>query len=107
MCTTKWLSLYTTPHTWWPIASLTWFKWLTEVHIPNMLGNGSFTSPQIAKVLTEDKEQEGVSVSVQFLVNDLITLQLWEENDAELVQNDLASRFGTEVLSFSTVLELF
>ena len=84
-----------------------WFKWLTEVHIPNMLGTGSFTRPQIAKVLTEDKKQEGVSVSVQFLVNDLITLQLWEENDAELMQIDLASRFGTEVLSFSTVLELF
>lgn len=84
-----------------------WFKWLNEEHIPNMLGTSYFTNPQIAKVLTEDKEQEGVSVSVQFLVNDLYTLQMWEENDAKKMLSELASRFGTEVLSFSTVLELF
>ena len=83
-----------------------WFKWLKEEHIPNMLNSGYFLKPQIAKVLTAESDQEGMSVSVQFIVNDLENLQNWIDNNEIRLQNDLSLRFGTEVLSFSTILEL-
>ncbi|MBP1662872.1 MAG: hypothetical protein H6Q19_12 [Bacteroidetes bacterium] len=84
-----------------------WFKWLKEEHIPNMLNTRHFSKPQIAKVLTTESDQEGMSFSVQFIVNDLENLQSWIDNNNEIrLQNNLSLRFGAEVLSFSTILEL-
>ncbi len=83
-----------------------WFKWLKEEHIPNMLSTGYFSKPQIAKVLTTEKDQEGMSVSVQFIVKDLDNLQSWMDNEEIRLQNNLSLQFGAEVLSFSTILEL-
>ena len=57
-----------------------WFKWLKEEHIPYVLNSGYFSKPQIAKVLTAEKDQEGVSVSVQFIVKDFDNLQNWIDN---------------------------
>jgi len=83
-----------------------WLKWLKEKHIPMMLATGFFFNPQIAKVLSADNDQEGASMSVQFLVHDFNTLQEWDEKNADTLLDELAQRFGTDVLSFSTVLEV-
>lgn len=83
-----------------------WLKWMNEEHIPFMLKTGYFTKPQVAKVLSADNEQEGTSVSVQFFIRDLYTLELWDEVNAEKLQDELSLRFGTGVLAFSTILEV-
>ncbi|MHB9056137.1 MAG: DUF4286 family protein [Paludibacteraceae bacterium] len=82
-----------------------WIKWLKEIHIPFMLNCG-FTNPQAAKILTADKEQEGTSIAVQFNIQDLSILKIWDEEFAETQMNDIARRFGADVLSFSTVMEM-
>ena len=82
-----------------------WIKWLQEVHIPFMLSCG-FTNPQAAKILTANEEQEGTSIAVQFQIQDFYQLNLWDENNAETLLNDLSERFGADVLSFTTVMEI-
>ncbi|NCB83542.1 MAG: DUF4286 family protein [Bacteroidia bacterium] len=82
-----------------------WIKWLREVHIPFMLNCG-FMNPLAAKILTADSEQEGTSIAVQFQIQDLQLLRIWDEENAESLLNDLAERFGSEVLSFATVMEM-
>lgn len=83
-----------------------WMKWVREVHVPFMLNCG-FTDPQIAKVLTSDPAQEGTSITVQFRIEDIRNLTAWDEEYAETLLMSMAELFGTDVLSFSTVLELF
>ena len=80
-------------------------KWLQEVHIPFMLSCG-FTNPQAAKILTANEKQEGTSIAVQFQIQDFYQLNLWDENNAETLLNDLSERFGADVLSFTTVMEI-
>ncbi|HHT22447.1 MAG TPA: DUF4286 family protein [Bacteroidales bacterium] len=82
-----------------------WMKWVREVHIPFMLNCG-FSNPQVAKVLTTDPEQEGTSISVQFQIEDLRKLSIWDKEHAEMLLCELSERFGSEVLAFSTVLEV-
>ncbi|MFV0392079.1 MAG: DUF4286 family protein [Paludibacteraceae bacterium] len=82
-----------------------WMKWLREIHIPFMLDCG-FNNAQIAKVLTNDANQDGTSVTVQFLIEDMYKLTVWDEEHAEKLLESLAELFGSDVLSFSTVLEL-
>lgn len=82
-----------------------WLKWLKEKHIPFMLKCG-FSHPQVAKVLTAEQNQDGSSVSVQFRIDNTYQLSKWDEQNAEKKSNELTDRFGNEVLSFSTILEI-
>lgn len=82
-----------------------WSKWVREVHIPFMLENG-FVEPRVAKVLSDDEEQEGNSISVQFNISDMDRLNAWKKTKAQEFEAGLVEMFGYEVLSFSTVLEL-
>lgn len=80
-------------------------KWVHEQHIPLMLKTEYFSHPQVAKVLTEE-EQDGTSFSVQFHVRDMETLKLWNKIHGATFQEECSSKFGTEAIFFSTVLEL-
>ena len=82
-----------------------WMKWIQEQHIPFMLESELFSLPQVAKVLTNE-EQEGTSFSVQFHVQDMETLRLWNQKYGEHFKADFAKQFSTEALFFTTVLEL-
>ncbi len=82
-----------------------WTKWIREEHIPFMLECG-FSNPQIAKMLTADSEQDGTSITVQFHIPDLYQLSIWDEAHAENLMNNMAEKFGADVLAFSTVLEI-
>ena len=82
-----------------------WNKWVREHLIPFMTGSNYFTQPQIAKVYTQE-EQEGTSFSVQFHIADLAALEDWNNRYGAEFQKNCSEKFGTEVLFFSTVLEI-
>lgn len=82
-----------------------WYKWLHEQHIPAMIQSGYFDKMQIAKVLTGEP-QDGTSYSLQFHIDSLQDLKLWEEQYGEEFLNSFTKQFGEEVLLFSTILEV-
>lgn len=82
-----------------------WLKWINEYHIPFMLGSGSFSHPQVARVIGSDDEQGG-SYSVQFQIVDMNELKTWHKNNAVEFQNRCYENFGSNVIFFTTVLEL-
>jgi hypothetical protein len=82
-----------------------WLKWVREEHIPFMLNSTYFTQPQVARVITSDKE-DGTSFSVQFHINDMRTLKQWNQEYSTGFQQNCSQNFGSEVLFFTTVLEL-
>jgi len=83
----------------------TWLKWVRDEHIPFMLESTYFSHPQIARVVTGEKE-DGTSFSVQYHVNDIRTLKQWNQKYSATFQQDCSEKFGQEVLFFTTVLEL-
>ena len=82
-----------------------WLEWIREEHIPFMLSSDYFTQPQVARVITSAKE-EGTSFSVQFHVQDMHTLKLWNKEYSLLFKENCSQKFGEDVLFFTTVLEL-
>ncbi|MDD5185416.1 MAG: DUF4286 family protein [Paludibacter sp.] len=82
-----------------------WHKWIKEQHIPFMLQFKPFSNPQVAKVIT-GQEQEGTSFSVQFHIRDMETLSIWNEKYGNAFQDNCSQQFGTEVVFFTTILEL-
>lgn len=83
----------------------TWLNWIREQHIPFMLDSNYFTHPQVARVITSDK-QEGTSFSVQFRISDMRTLKEWNQKYSVIFQENCSQQFGTEVIFFTTVLEI-
>ena len=82
-----------------------WLKWVREEHIPFMLDSTYFTLPQVARIITSDKE-DGTSFSVQFHINDMRTLKQWNQQYSSAFQQSCSDKFGSEVLFFTTVLEI-
>jgi hypothetical protein len=82
-----------------------WLIWVKEEHIPFMLQFKPFHDPQVAKVLTNE-QQDGFSVSVQFCILDMETLNIWNEKYGQAFLNHCTQKFGTEVVFFSTLLQL-
>lgn len=82
-----------------------WIQWIKTEHIPFMLKSEVFIEPQITKIVGSEDET-GTSFSVQFKINDMDTLVLWHNQYATEFQDKVSSKFGTEVVFFSTVLEL-
>jgi hypothetical protein len=82
-----------------------WLKWIREQHIPFMLNSSYLTQPQVARIITS-AEQDGTSFSVQFHVKDMHTLKQWNKEYSQLFQDNCAKQFGTEVIFFTTVMEL-
>ena len=83
----------------------TWLDWVRNQHIPFMIDSTYFSHPQVARVITSDK-QDGTSFSVQFHVKDLQTLKLWKKEYSSLFQENCTNQFGTEVNFITTLLEL-
>ena len=82
-----------------------WLKWIRDQHIPFMLDSTYFSHPQVARVITS-AGQEGTSFSVQFRVNDMRTLKMWNREFSAIFKENCSQEFGTEVIFFTTVLEL-
>ena len=82
-----------------------WIQWIKNEHIPFMMKSDVFLEPQISKIVGSEDES-GTSFSVQFKVDDMDTLVLWHTEYATEFQDKVSNKFGTEVVFFSTVLEL-
>lgn len=82
-----------------------WVKWIKTEHIPFMLQSGKFTTPQLVKVMLHD-ETEGSSYSLQFKIKNMEELLYWQNEHGQAFESNCREKFGTEVLFFSTVLEV-
>ncbi|MFW9598280.1 MAG: DUF4286 family protein [Paludibacter sp.] len=82
-----------------------WIKWVKDVHIPDMTKKADFSKPQITRIVGSDDEH-GTSYSVQFHIATMKELERWHMQHAADLQQNVSSNFGTEVLFFSTVLDI-
>lgn len=82
-----------------------WLQWVRENHIPLMTENDVFTKPQIARI-TGSEDEHGTSFSVQFHIADVANLENWYHKNGSEFERSINTNFGTEVLHFSTILEL-
>lgn len=81
-----------------------WLEWIKE-HIPQVLATGHFTEAKLTRVLVEE-ELGGVTYSVQYRARSREALEAYYKNNADRLRQDAYNRFGEQVLSFRTELEV-
>lgn len=87
------------------VAYTVWLAWIRTEHIPAMLKTGKFSRPQLAKVMQPD-DSDGGSYSLQFHIENIDQLMQWHAENGHTIEKQCRQKFGTEVLFFSTVLEI-
>lgn len=81
-----------------------WLAWMKTEHIPEVMKTGLFEEYRFSRVMVE--EESGITYSVQYLVKDLETLQLYNEMYAPALQNEHRSRYEGKFVAFRTVMEI-
>lgn len=85
--------------------STDWLNWLQEVHVPEVLNTGCFSSATILKLLDED-ETEGPTYAVQYFATSKSDYELYIENFAALMRQKSFEKWGNKFIAFRSVMEV-
>ncbi|MDR2122521.1 MAG: DUF4286 family protein [Flavobacteriaceae bacterium] len=82
-----------------------WVLWMKKNIIPDMLSQGRFSRAVFAKVISHSDET-GNTYSVQYYIKDKAELEDFYKKHSGKITQSIFTKFGTQVLSFKTELEL-
>lgn|SRR5690606_34860686 len=82
-----------------------WLNWMQEIHIPEMLATGKFSSARLVRVLIEE-EMRDRTYSVQFVTDSKEMLKRYYAEDAPRLRAESLRLFADKALSFRTELEV-
>ena len=86
-------------------AYLKGVDYLKSIYIPGAVRSGKLHSPRMTRVLNEDADVNGVSLSVQFNVSDMNVFNEWVSKEGATLQKAMTDKFNDEIAGFSTFLE--
>jgi hypothetical protein len=79
--------------------------YLKTVYIPAATRGGKLYSPRMQRVLDEDGETNGVSISMQFSVSGRDVLDEWMNEEGIPLHKSMMEKFRDGIVGFSTLLE--
>ena len=80
-----------------------WLEWMQQVHIPEVLQSGSFTSHQMMRLL--DDNPDVVTYAVQYHCPSMTELQRYQAEYAPALQEAHRNRYEGRFVAFRTLLE--
>lgn len=81
-----------------------WLSWMKEVHVPEVLATGCFSSNKILKLL--DPPQDGFTYSFQYIAPSMEKLKEYQTNFAPALQADHQQKYANKFAAFRTILEI-
>ena len=84
-------------------AAEEWLKWMTEIHIPEVMATEKFVSNRLLKVV--DSPNEGVTYCAQYVLENEKDYQDYQANFAPALQADLQAKFENRFVAFRTLME--
>ncbi len=80
-------------------------KWIKEKHIPCCINSNYFMEATLSRIVPHET-QEGTSISLQLKTPSKELLEMWQTKELALIEKEIAGLFSTEVLHFSTLMEV-
>ncbi|MGL4293878.1 MAG: DUF4286 family protein [Bacteroidales bacterium] len=80
-------------------------SYLKNEFIPQAIAAKELNNPRLTRVMTQEP-QEGSSLALQFEIADLEKLDEWYDETGDRLNEDLVARFGSQVVGFSTLMEV-
>ena len=82
-----------------------WLRWMTEIHIPEIIATGKFSRAKLLRVMIEEK-MGGITYSAQYFTDSKATLERYYKEDAARLRQDAINRFSGKFVAFRTELEV-
>ena len=82
-----------------------WFKWMLDIHIPEMLGTGCFKKHQFVRLLEID-ETEGPTYAVQYYAESKADYNRYLEQYAATLREQGTELWDDKYLTFPTLMEV-
>lgn len=79
-----------------------WLQWMKEVHIPDVMNTGFFTSNRICRLIVDDE----VTYAIQYTCESQEKLNEYQKNYAPRLQEEHSSRYKGKFGAFRTLLEI-
>ncbi len=81
-----------------------WFRWMKDIHIPEVMATGYFIDWKMCKVLVE--EDSGTTYSIQYTASNMVDLQTYQREHSLRLQQAHADKFKDKYVAFRTLLEV-
>lgn len=82
-----------------------WFKWLQEIHIPEVLATGCFTDAVVCRLLEVD-DSEGPTFSVQYSAESKAAYNQYIETFAPTLRQKSFDAWGDRFIAFRSVMQV-
>ena len=82
-----------------------WVQWMRNTHIPDVLATECFLKAKLNKILFLD-ESEGITYTVQYMSQDMKTLDRYHKEFASKLQKDLVTNFKDKYVAFRSIMEV-
>ena len=82
-----------------------WLEWMKKDYILDVLRTKYFSEHRILRLINEHPDTLGTTYAVQFTTTNINDVQQYLANQGAVLQNELMTKFGQKVLSFTTLLE--
>lgn len=82
-----------------------WLRWMKQEHIPAIMNTGLFHDYRICRLLEQD-DQDGPTYSIQYFTDTLENYQTYLEEHASVFRQSSYDLFGSQFISFRTVMQV-
>jgi len=88
----------------WTIAE-DWSKWMTEIHIPQVMSTGCFEKHQFVRLLQVD-ETDGPTYAAQYYAPALSKYDEYLQHHEARFRREVANKWGEKYIDFSTLMQV-
>lgn len=88
-----------------PAIEAAWLQWMTDIHIPEVLGTGCFERHQLVKLLNLGEEGHA-TYAVQYYAADESCYQEYISLYAPALRKAVSNKWGENAVSFTTLMAL-
>jgi hypothetical protein len=82
-----------------------WVKWMREKHLPDVMCSGCFIRVQFVRLLDTD-ENDGPTYAAQFYAESMERYNVYVEQYAPAMRNDVKDNWGENFISFRSLMEV-
>ena len=83
-----------------------WYRWMVDIHIPEVLNSGYFKQASIAKMIEPQGENERRGYQIRYQCDSMASLQAYQTHAAPALQKDHTQRFKGQFQAQRCILEL-
>jgi hypothetical protein len=82
-----------------------WLEWMVNVHIPDVMSTGYFSSYKLTKII-EEMDDHGIGFAIQYIAPDIQSFNEYQTNHAKRLQKAHSERYDQKYVAFRTLLEI-